>query len=185
MMLSNRRVQNMPKGVWIILLLVVVGVLVTAMSLVFVGRDRLWVLLLGPEDHRAVDFSDLERSGKPNDYVVCPPSLCGSSADEDSPEFGVPVELLREEFLQLAREQPRTVLLEAKSRFRFDLEQRSRWFRFPDTISVLCVALGEGRSTLAIYSRSSYGHSDLGVNRERVNDWLNQLSRRLQEREGN
>jgi uncharacterized protein (DUF1499 family) len=30
----------------------------------------------------------------------------------------------------------------------------------------------ESQSTLAIYSRSIYGKSDLGVNRERIETWL-------------
>ena len=46
---------------------------------------------------------------------------------------------------------------------------------FPDTIQVDFLSLGENRSTLAIYSRSKYGYSDLGTNRARIERWLSRL----------
>jgi len=59
---------------------------------------------------------------------------------------------------------------------RFDLVQRSALFRFPDTVSIEVIPLGDSRSTLAIYSRSTYGYSDLGVNRKRIERWLARLA---------
>ena len=47
--------------------------------------------------------------------------------------------------------------------------------RYPDSITVRFLPLEEGRSTLAIYSRSHYGRSDFGVNKERVDGWLASL----------
>jgi uncharacterized protein (DUF1499 family) len=55
--------------------------------------------------------------------------------------------------------------------------QRSRLWRFPDYISVRAIDLGDGMSALAIYSRSRYGASDLGVNRARVEEWMARLPR--------
>jgi len=55
---------------------------------------------------------------------------------------------------------------------RLVLVQRSLIFRFPDTITVQVFPQTEGGSTLAIYSRSNYGRSDLGVNKARVQRWL-------------
>ena len=52
------------------------------------------------------------------------------------------------------------------------LVQRSRIFRFPDTVTVQLFPLPDGGSTLAIYSHSNYGRSDLGVNADRVRRWL-------------
>jgi len=34
---------------------------------------------------------------------------------------------------------------------------------------------GEGKSTLAIYSRAVYGRRDFGVNQARIEDWLSRL----------
>jgi uncharacterized protein (DUF1499 family) len=53
-----------------------------------------------------------------------------------------------------------------------DYVQKSAVIGFPDTITVRFIPRGDKRSTLAIFSRSHYGHSDLGVNRERVDAWL-------------
>ncbi|MCI4665262.1 MAG: DUF1499 domain-containing protein [Neomegalonema sp.] len=56
--------------------------------------------------------------------------------------------------------------------------QRSRFFRFPDYISVKAVAIetqAGPRASLIIYSRSVYGLSDLGVNAKRLERWLTQL----------
>ena len=58
----------------------------------------------------------------------------------------------------------------------YDYMQRSWLFRFPDTVTVRFIALGAGRSTLAVYSRSHYGYSDLGVNQARVRAWLSALN---------
>jgi uncharacterized protein (DUF1499 family) len=53
---------------------------------------------------------------------------------------------------------------------------RSAVFNFPDLVTVQVVAQGENASTLVLYSRSVYGHSDLGVNRRRLRAWLDALN---------
>jgi uncharacterized protein (DUF1499 family) len=57
----------------------------------------------------------------------------------------------------------------------FDYLQRSARFRFPDIVTVRFIAVSPAQSTLAIYSRSLYGKSDFGVNRERIDAWLKML----------
>lgn len=54
--------------------------------------------------------------------------------------------------------------------------QRSALLKFPDTIVVRYIKKPEGGSTLAIYSRSQLGHSDLGVNLARLERWLRKLA---------
>lgn len=56
--------------------------------------------------------------------------------------------------------------------------QRSALIGYPDYVSVRAVALGPGRASLAIYSRSVYGYSDWGVNAARVGRWLALLDAR-------
>jgi len=51
---------------------------------------------------------------------------------------------------------------------------RSKWFGFPDYISVRAVAV-DGGSQLAVYSRLRFGGSDLGVNAARLDGWLEAL----------
>jgi len=50
--------------------------------------------------------------------------------------------------------------------------ERSRYFAFPDIMTVRFFKRGEDKSTLAIYSRSVYGRYDFGANRERVEKLL-------------
>ncbi len=58
--------------------------------------------------------------------------------------------------------------------------QRSGLFGFPDYISVRVIeAEGGDGAMLAIYSRSRYGHSDLGVNAKRIRRWLSTVQKRL------
>ena len=54
--------------------------------------------------------------------------------------------------------------------------QRSALLKFPDTIVVRYIEPPEGGTTLAIYSRSQLGHSDLGVNLARLKRWLRRLA---------
>ena len=44
--------------------------------------------------------------------------------------------------------------------------------RYPDTVDVLVLPAEGGRSTVAIYSRSQIGRSDLGANLARIRRWL-------------
>lgn len=126
-----------------------------------------------------IDFADLARTGRPNDYLVCPPGVCRSVPDEVSPILHAPVSRLREEWNTLIAEQPRTSLLSESSTGQLDVVQRSGFVGFPDIITVRFYSLGNDRSTLALYSRSQYGHWDLGVNRRRVQTWLRELKQRL------
>jgi uncharacterized protein (DUF1499 family) len=45
---------------------------------------------------------------------------------------------------------------------------RSRLMRYPDTVNLRVISLGEGQSSLLLYSRSQIGWSDMGVNRARL-----------------
>jgi uncharacterized protein (DUF1499 family) len=56
---------------------------------------------------------------------------------------------------------------------------RSALFDFPDLIMVQVTKADADSSTLIMYSRSVYGHSDLGVNRQRVNTWLAALQTKI------
>jgi hypothetical protein len=53
--------------------------------------------------------------------------------------------------------------------------QRSPMMRFPDFVTVRVLPREEGGAALAIWSRSQYGRDDLGVNRARVERWLEEL----------
>lgn len=81
---------------------------------------------------------------------------------------------------RIVLDSPRTELAAgARSELWATYVQRSQLMRFPDYASVVVIGLPEGGSTLAIYSQSVYGTNDFGVNKDRVEGWLGQLSETL------
>jgi uncharacterized protein (DUF1499 family) len=67
------------------------------------------------------------------------------------------------------------LLGESNDGWQFDYVQRTAYWRLPDIITVRFIETEHGRSTLAVYSRSVYGHSDLGANKARIEAWLAKL----------
>ncbi len=123
-----------------------------------------------------VDFTALQLAASPNQYLICPPDLCGAGPHAFSPVFDIPAGRLRERWQALVAAQPRVELLaEYEDGMQTDYVERSARFRFPDIVTVRFIAVPPAQSTLAIYSRSLYGKSDLGVNRARIEAWVTQL----------
>ncbi|MDP4823997.1 MAG: DUF1499 domain-containing protein [Aestuariivirgaceae bacterium] len=143
------------------------------LGLLFAAREQIWVLLAGPADQGAVDFANITRSGKPNDYLLCPPDLC-ANADAQAPVFAASGETLLKATLALVAE---NVIGEEGFAFRY--VTRTPLMRFPDTVSIRILELGETQATLGIYSRSLIGHSDLGANRARVETLIARLQKTL------
>jgi uncharacterized protein (DUF1499 family) len=130
-----------------------------------------------------VDFASLERKASPNQYLVAPDGLTPrAKPDAESPVFSVPPDRLRDAFLSVVEEAPRTTLLNRSADgLHLTLVQRTALLRFPDYIDVAIQPApgGDGSgSTIAVYSRSRFGYSDMGVNRARVEDWMAALETR-------
>lgn len=121
-----------------------------------------------------IDLKEMRPSSKPNQYLVAPDGYCRhASTNRKSPEFDCPPGELMRRFMSVATAAPRVAVLEEdQAGHRVDLIQRSALLRFPDTITAEFIPLDDGRSTLAVYSRSRYGYSDFGVNKKRIEDWL-------------
>jgi uncharacterized protein (DUF1499 family) len=136
------------------------------------GPERLWARS-GPADLGDVDFATLSRRDTPNDALACGAGLCASEANMPAPVFDLGADDLFYRVQQAVADEPRLVLM-AKEKERGVLRyvQRSRFFRFPDTINVKVVALPDGRSAVLIYSRSQIGRGDMGVNRARIERWV-------------
>lgn len=129
---------------------------------------------------KTVEFAQLTLKDTPNQYLICPSNLCGTQAHAISPVFDVSVDQLRNAWQDIVSVQPRVELLaEHEGELQLDFVQRSARFRFPDIITVRFIPVSASQSTIAIYSRSIYGRSDLGVNRERIEAWLSLLRERL------
>ncbi len=126
-----------------------------------------------------VEFETLKLSWKPNQYLMAPANVCRNAKPHmENPVFDVPVQTLHDAFLAVVRRQPRTELVEeGPDGERF--VQRSRVFRFPDTVDVKFLAIGDNQSTMGIYSRAKYGLRDFGVNEARVRIWMKELESEL------
>ncbi|MGL4440287.1 MAG: DUF1499 domain-containing protein [Bosea sp. (in: a-proteobacteria)] len=140
-----------------------------------------WERLAGAADLGAVDFTGIVRSASGNDALICPPDLCGAAkTDGVAPVFLAPVARLRDAVRVIEVNDPDVFPLardEAKVQDRY--LARTRLLRFPDTISVRFIDLGNGHSTLALYSRSQIGRSDFGVNKARLAEWIRLLREKL------
>lgn len=133
----------------------------------------------GPNEE-SVDFRTLRKPDTPNSFLACAPALCSETPDMASPVYAAPVDAVLAAVRRIADRQPRTTLLrEDAAAGQLVYVQRSAVFRFPDTIWVQAAALPEGGTLLAVYSRSAYGYTDLGVNRQRVESWLAAVDRDL------
>ncbi len=148
-------------------------VVVVAVILFTPLGERPLTALFAVGDVESVDFAELKLTDKPNQFLMCPPSLCDADPHANSPVFDVSAEQLRERWREVLAAQPRVELLaEDEEGQRFDYIQRSARFRVPDIITVRVISVSSSQSTLAIYSRSVYGKGDFGVNRERIEAWL-------------
>lgn len=127
-----------------------------------------------------LDFESLRLAKSPNQYLILPAGSPDLGQHGASPNFGVPLGELSDAFFDAIENEARVT---STNRYpeanQYEFIQRSRIFGFPDVITVQFVSTGEGASTLAIYSRSKYGRGDLGVNRGRVERWLDLIRDRL------
>jgi len=127
-----------------------------------------------------LDFATLQRSWKPNSYLLAPPDLTPARIDGPAPEFVCEPARLIDVFRRVALAQPRTVETGFdRALNQAEFVQRSRVFHFPDTLTARAVARGTGKSALAVYSRAKYGIRDFGVNKARVEYWLEQVAKAL------
>src|SRR5262245_25705851 len=127
------------------------------------------------QDMGPIDFGTLQRRTTMNDALACPPTHCPLAKPDLEPgTFAMPTAALRARAADIALAQPRTGLLhggppcDGPDRY----VQYSSIMRFPDTIDVEILPVGDDKSTIAIYSRSLLGSYDFGVNRARIARWL-------------
>ena len=129
----------------------------------------------------SIDLSKFTLGWRPNQFFAAPKDFVAAATPHATvPDYPVTIDRLEALFSALALAQPRVSLGdEDAGRHQLDLVQRSAWFKFPDPITVQFVERPDGHSSLAIYSRSTYGIGDMGVNKRRVTAWLAELGRRV------
>ena len=127
-----------------------------------------------------LDFSDIKLGFRPNQFLLCPAGLNEDEAHQTAPEYLVSGPELKSALIRVLETVPRLDrIIWDEDKGYFDLIQRSALFRFPDRITIQVVSSPKNRSSLAIYSRSTYGYSDLGVNKARIEAWLSALDGEL------
>jgi uncharacterized protein (DUF1499 family) len=132
-----------------------------------------------------MDLTRIERPTTPNTFLAGPEGM-RPTPDVVTEPWGMPAATLYEKARALFASQPRTYAAAAfPDRLQVHYVVRSALLNFPDLVTVqVNGARGDAaadRSTLVIWSRSVYGRSDFGVNRDRTNAWLAAL-RQSQER---
>lgn len=142
--------------------------LFVALALAAVGLFLAVYVRLAPLDPAVwhVDPAAARRTGTPNDVLVAeggdrPPVVTAES----------PADVMaRMDAVAMAAPRVRRLAGSPEEGF-VTYVQRSRLMGFPDAISVRVTPEGAG-SQVTIYGRSRFGRSDLGVNRARVDRWL-------------
>lgn len=132
----------------------------------------------------AADWASLERSGYPRDWLLAPPDLAPvpGTPDQAPPVYPVSAARLAAAWADVVRAEPRTTIVAiSDDGLRVDAEQRSKLLGFVDRIAMRAIAVDAERATLAVYSRATIGYYDFGVNRDRVQAWLAELARRLEQ----
>jgi len=132
-----------------------------------------------PDDAAAwhVDPGATARSERPNDYLIAPPGASAAQADGTAGTYDMPAKDLLFLFDAVARPSDGVrVVAGSIDDLWITYVQRSAVFGFPDYISVKAIETQDGAS-LVIWSRSRFGHSDMGVNRRRIDAWLAQMGR--------
>ena len=124
-----------------------------------------------------LDFRNLRLRGAPNEYLVAPADLCEDAVPHRPADiYDVPSGELRDAMLHVVSRQSRVELSGMdEDEKAYEFVQYSPVLGFKDYISVRIFPRGHKSSTLAIYSRSRTGYYDFGVNRRRVEDWLEEL----------
>lgn len=146
---------------------------------VLAGAERVWGLF-GPADLGDIKFETLERRSSPNDALAMPEGFGAARLDMTNPVYAVPPQALRDAFGRaLAGEKRLFRVAEDEVALTARYVQRTALLGFPDTIVVRFVAVGPERSSIALYSRSKFGYSDLGANKERLERWLVVLAREV------
>jgi uncharacterized protein (DUF1499 family) len=119
-----------------------------------------------------MDPAQVVRPASPNTALAAPQGF-RPAPDIITPRYKVPPDRLFALIREVAAGQPRTYQAAVyPDRLQAHYIARSAVFNFPDLIMVQVIGDAPDSSTLIVYSRSVYGHSDLGANGRRVETWL-------------
>lgn len=141
------------------------------------GKDRLEARFTVPA-YAPVDFATMRKDGKPHSFLIAPAGIGVEKPDLPAPVFALPAAEVAEIWRkQIAiGENVTERKWDPTTRTVYSVE-RTALMRYPDLITANFIDLGDGRSTIALFSTSVYGLRDAGVNEKRVRDWLARLTK--------
>lgn len=153
---------------WLLVGVVLVGFVGSLIGIRLAGHDV---------DRWHVDPLTAPSPSSPNSYRIGPDSS-SVPVDAPAPVFDATVDELSAAFDRLVAAEARTeVIADDRGSGGFvTVVQRSALFGFPDYVSVRFLQSGDDTgATVSMFSRARFGQSDLGVNKKRVERWLEQL----------
>jgi len=139
---------------------------------VLAAAGTAWVRL-APSDPRRwhVDPMTVEKPAYPGHYLLRP-----EGGDAAGPVFDTDPQALMAQLHDVATAEPRVLVLAGSvADGHVTYIARSRLMGFPDYVSVRAIPAEGGGARLAIFSRLRFGSDDMGVNRARVERWLDAL----------
>lgn len=141
------------------------------------GLEKVWERTSGPADLGPVSFDTLKKTPKPNQALICPQDMCrDEDRDQVAPIYSLSAEDLKSALMKsLEAEDSLTRVDDKADPLQVRYVHYTPFMRYPDTISVQFIPLGEAKSTLALYARAQVGYSDMGNNLKRLNRWLDRL----------
>lgn len=128
-----------------------------------------------------INFATLVRPTSPNTYLVCPEGFSAVKPDQEAPIFSAALETVVKAWETVAAEQPRMTEVEdlRTERPQRTYVQRTALMGYPDIITVQIIDMNGDGTSIALYSRSQYGYSDMGANKRRVTDFLIRLEQAI------
>lgn len=156
----------------IILLSILIIVAIPVATFIY-SPAALWQTLAGDPDLGPVNFARLVKIPEPNQYLICPPSVCPlEKSDQDAKNYPVDVKTLKQRFIAAIDADKVEILDNSEHTLRFIV--RSSLLKIPCTVNLAFFPTDKG-STFAIYARSQIGYSDFGRNEKQVKKWLAKL----------
>lgn len=155
----------------IVVALIVIGA-------VLLGYLALFLIATAPHDPEVWHIDPLvaETSSTPNAFRMAPAESTSQRIDAISPIYSEKPLVLAQAFDEFASSQRATVRFAGlPPELMMTYVQRTEKLKMPDYLTIKFIDLGDGRSTIAVYSRARYGYADLGVNQARVERWVKTL----------